>query len=359
MTKMRIIQHLYPLSDRNRNGRPQLTKNPALENYITSVEREIHRQVNRGPPRRSTDNITTLERKALSSLRKRSDIVVKPADKGSATVIMSTEDYLTRVMNHLNNSQFYEKLSEDPTERFSKEVTNYLSGMFERNVLDRNTFQFLLPKDPRTSRFYILPKIHKPGAPGRPIVSSCGAPTEGISKFIDHHLGPLVKNIPSYVKDTNDFLSKLHEIRVPPGSLLVTLDVSSLYTNIPHDEGLEACREALNTRGITDPPTDDVINLINLVLKKNNFSFNDTHYLQKHGTAMGTRMAPSYASLFMGHLEKDLLQQTEKKPSIWLRYIDDIFAIWPHGEEHLGHFIEALKSITGQLSSRPSGLASL
>ena len=55
-------------------------------------------------------------------------------------------------------------------------------------------------------------------------------------------------------------------------------------------------------------------------------------------------MAPSYANLFMGCLQKDLLQQAEKKPSIWLRYIDDIFAIWPHGEEHLRLFIEGLKS---------------
>ena len=147
---------------------------------ITSMEREIHRQVNWGPPRRSTDNTSSSERKALSSLRKRSDIVIKPADKGVATVtcIMSRDDYLTRVMSHLDNTQFYEKLAEDPTEWFSKEVTNYLSSMFERNVLDKDTFQFLLPKDVRTSRFYILPKLHKPGAPGRPIVSCCGAPTK-------------------------------------------------------------------------------------------------------------------------------------------------------------------------------------
>ena len=175
-------------------------------------------------------------------------MVIKPADKGSATVIMSKEDYLTRVMDHVGNTQFYEKLSEDPTEQFSKELKIYLTGMFERNVLDRNTFEFLLPKDPRTSLFYILPKIHKSGAPGTPIVSSCGAPRERISRFIDYYLGPLVKKIPSHVKDTNDFLSKLRAIRVTSESLLVTLDVTSLYTNIPHEEGLDACREALDTK---------------------------------------------------------------------------------------------------------------
>ena len=105
---------------------------------------------------------------------------------------MSSDDYLTRVMKHLNNTQFYEKLPDDPTEQFSEEITKYLSGMFERNVLDRGTFEFLRPKGIRTSRFYILPKLHKPGIPGGPIVSSCGAPTEEILKFVDYHLNPLV-----------------------------------------------------------------------------------------------------------------------------------------------------------------------
>ena len=84
---------------------------------------------------------------------------------------------------------------------------NYLSGMFEKNFLNRDTFEFLLPKDTQTSQFYILPKIHKSGAPDRPIVSSCGAPTKKISKFAHYHIGPLVKTFPSYIyaKDTTTF----------------------------------------------------------------------------------------------------------------------------------------------------------
>ena len=198
--------------------------------------------MDRGPPHRSNNNKTSLERKALSSLRKRSDIIIKPANKGLATVAMSKDNYLIRVMSHLNNTQFCEKLSEDPTERFSEEITSSLREMHERRVINRDTFEFLRPKKARTARFYIVPKIHKDGIPGRPIVSSCGAPTENISLFVNYYLSPLVR-IPSCIKDTNDFLLKLQDIRnLPTGSLLVTLDVTSLYTNIPHEEGLDACR---------------------------------------------------------------------------------------------------------------------
>ena len=153
--------------------------------------------------------------------------------------------------------------------------------MTERKMLDRDSLDFLRPKNARTSRFYILPKIHRMDILGRPTVLSYGALMENIPLFDDHHLSPLVKKIPSYIKDTNDFLLKLNDIQdLPLESLLVTLDVAALYTNIPHEEGLEACREALDTRDVLNPPTNDIVHLISLVLKKKNFSFNSEHYLQ-------------------------------------------------------------------------------
>ena len=77
------------------------------------------------------------------------------------------------------------------------------------------------------------PKIHKNDNPGRPVVTPVNCHTPGISKYVDYHLQPIVKDIPSYVRDTKDFLIKLNDVRhIPKESLLVTLDVQSLYTNI-------------------------------------------------------------------------------------------------------------------------------
>ena len=104
--------------------------------------------------------------------------MIKPADKGSATVIMSKDDYLTKVMSHLNVANFYEKLNDDPTECYSEEITPFLVDFNNREIIDKDAFNYLRPKQTRTSWFYILPKLHKLGIPGRPIVSSCEAPTE-------------------------------------------------------------------------------------------------------------------------------------------------------------------------------------
>jgi hypothetical protein len=55
------------------------------------------------------------------------------------------------------------------------------------------------------------------------------------------------------------------------------MDVTSLYTNIPHNDGIEACREAWDQRAVKEPPTECLVQLLTLVLKHNNFTFNGEH----------------------------------------------------------------------------------
>ena len=80
-----------------------------------------------------------------------------------------------------------------------------------------------------------------------------------------------------------------------------------LYPHIPHDEGLDAIRHALNGRENQEIPTSLIVDLAELVLKNNNFEFNGNHYLQTLGTAIGTKMVPAYANLFLDRLERTLI----------------------------------------------------
>ena len=96
----------------------------------------------------------------------------------------------------------------------------------------------------------------------------------------------------------------------------MTLDVSSLYTNIPHNEGIEACRKALNSSDHLSRfhlKTESMCDLMRMILTMNNFKFDNNYYIQLHGAAMGTRMAPAYANLFTGDLERKLLAQSPLK----------------------------------------------
>ena len=175
----------------------------------------------------------------LKTLRRRQDIVIKPADKGSAVVVLSKDDYIKEAVRQLSNENHYRKLEKDPTSSYTAEIEKVVGKMYLNRVIEKNVKDFLIPNSPRISRLYLLPKLHEPGIPGKPIVSFCGSPTENISHFVDYFLQLLTRALPSHIQDTTDFLLKLWELPVLPSeSLLVTLDDSSLYTNIPHDEGI-------------------------------------------------------------------------------------------------------------------------
>jgi hypothetical protein len=192
----------------------------------------------------------------------------------------------------------------------------------------------------------LLPKIHKPTRPppGRPIVSACGSITEKISEFVDFHIRKYVELQHSYIRDTQDFLHKILSIPVNEHTILATIDVSSLYTSIPHEEGLESLQKVLIEHNHNHPPIECLVNLARLVLTNNVFRFNETFYLQTQGTAMGTRMAPSYANLFMSVLESDFLDNQPMVPTVWYRFIDDIFLIWDHTEEDFLEFFRVLNN---------------
>ena len=103
---------------------------------------------------------------------------------------------------------------------------------------------------------------------------------------------------------------------LPENVILVTADVTSLYTNIPHEEDIESVLHYMELHANTlppDTPSPHIIGiLLETILKKNNLSFTDKHFLQLVGTAMGTKGTPPYANLFMGHHE-----ETIREAFIW------------------------------------------
>ena len=107
------------------------------------------------------------------------------------------------------------------------------------------------------------------------------------------------------------------------------MDVTSLYTNIPHEEGIASVCKAYDNFHSNNPPiqTPYLREMLTLILKENSFQFNEKNYLQIHGTAMGTKMAVAFANIFMADIETQIVSQSVVKPTVWKRYIDDIFSL--------------------------------
>ena len=93
------------------------------------------------------------------------------------------------------------------------------------------------------------------------------------------------------------------------------------------------------------PHNHYIIELLELVLTNNHFEFNGRYYHQLSGTAMGTKLAPSYANLFMTQFEEKYVYTYPLQPKLWKRFIDDIFMIWSHGMDSLLKFINHLNIV--------------
>ena len=144
----------------------------------------------------------------------------------------------------------------------------------------------------------------------------------------------LAHEVNSNIKDTNDFLKKLHSLtNLPNDIILCSVDVVGLYPNIPHNEGLSPLQKRLELRREKKVSTSRLVEFAEVVLKNNVFTFGKKTLKQLRGTAIGTKFAPPYSTLFMAELEEGILKEVELKSYLWWWYIDDIFFIWEHGEE--------------------------
>ncbi len=347
----RSIYQKLPFTEKSKWVPPEKMIPEEIKNNLASLTDKIKNV----PTLKNKFNLTRNQMGALRNFKNKTHLIIKKADKGSATVLMKRENYIREAERQLSDSKFYTKLNQPIYPQTSEKIMTILNDLKKSRLLTELQVDYLKPpSSPRPRQFYLLPKIHKdldswtiPNEmpPGRPIVSDCSSESYRVSEYIDSFLQPIATKHPSYIKDTWDFLEKLTGIVVPENALLVTLDVESLYTNIPINQGLNAVRNAFlkNSNSVTKQ-IQGILDLLELGLKNNDFQFNDQWYLQTSGTAMGKVFAPSYANIYMAQWEGEVLNKTSKKPLSYTRFLDDIFLIWPYSEEEFKDFFELMNN---------------
>ena len=106
-----------------------------------------------------------------------------------------------------------------------------------------------------------------------------------------------------YLRDDIDFLNYLPK-HFNEHALLVTFDVVSLYSNIPHDLGRKAIEfwldrhpDLIHSRF----SKEFILEGLSIILENNNFSFNESFFNQRKGCTMGAKVSPTYATLVLGY----------------------------------------------------------
>uniref|UniRef100_A0A3B3H8Z3 Uncharacterized protein n=1 Tax=Oryzias latipes TaxID=8090 RepID=A0A3B3H8Z3_ORYLA len=166
---------------------------------------------------RTQANITKEEMAAIHNLKNNREITILPADKGRTTVIMDTEQYEKQMNEMLQDRNTYEVLKRDPTEAKKRKLKTVLKQLQEEKKIDKQTYNHLIPTASIIPRIYGTPKIHKPGAPLRPIIDSMGSVTYNLSKFISSDWLLIFTLLPHRKSDELYFQTNtLHTIRIKP-----------------------------------------------------------------------------------------------------------------------------------------------
>ena len=179
-----------------------------------------------------TPNLTRGERKAISELKKDPSRMVLIADKGVVLVVLNTEDYKKKAEELLSQNT-YRALTSDPTMRLKNKMISILKSIKSEGGITEELYKRLYPTGAGSPKFYGLPKIHKPGMPLRPIVSSIGTVTYQTSKEVARILKPLVGSLPHHVKNTQDFIDNIKDIDLGQDQCMMSYDVKALFTSVP------------------------------------------------------------------------------------------------------------------------------
>ena len=283
-------------------------------------------------------------------MQKDRKIVIRECDKGAGVIILNFQDYLKACYEHLTSElipgqSYYSPVNMLEIEKTKTKINKLLEEGLNSELISKTEFDQMRPDEKGPGRFYCNFKVHKPhvfktAPPVRPITSQSGSICEKIGTFVEHHIKHIGTTHESYLQDTPDFLRTIQEINrvhtLGPNTMLVSMDAIGLYTNIPHEEGLEEMEIGLNKRVKQEVPTDFLVKMMEIILKNNIFEFHEGYYKQNIGAAMGSKPIPHYANNFMAKLDR-LIKNTKGAEALLLlkRFLDDYFLIFKGSTKQL------------------------
>ena len=300
------------------------------DNEANKARLQITRVISNQKPQ--TSNLTSDEKKALRSLRSDRSIVITKSDKGNQIVVMNRHDYDQKAEEHIQSGPYKLIPKEKQTSSLNKTkaiATRFLGKVKQK--LGKSLWFTLNPKTSSASRFYGLPKLHKPMIPLRPIVDYTTSPTYALAKYLTHILKPLEWSTEHTVKNSIQLVDKVKGLELNVDECFVSFDITALFTNVPVNESLEIIRERL----LEDPSlperttlsVDEILEATKICIESTYFKFKGDLFQQIAGLAMGSPISPIVANIFMQNYEKRMLVGFENPPRVWLRYVDDTLVV--------------------------------
>ena len=160
-------------------------------------------------------------------------------------MVMNTVDYKNKAKQLLSDENTYQRLNKDPTSKFSNKLINQLKELKKEGVWDDREYRRVYPTSAMIPRFYGLPKVRKQGAPLRPNVASRGSITYELAKLLAQIVSPLVGKNGYALKNSAEMVEELSNITLGSEDVLVSFDVTALFTKVPVDKRLDIILDRL------------------------------------------------------------------------------------------------------------------
>jgi hypothetical protein len=348
------------------------------------------------------------EEKTLNNLKKKVkeiELIINKADKGNAAVITEKCEYIKKVEQLFSDRTKFEIIDDpDPhiIQKLEKSFNENLSKIADiivkendpnyRLLVDENdkriieiktkgsisqqTYKQLRSAGAKCAVAYGTTKVHKKDYPIRPIISTIGTynyATAGyLSMILEENFNalkannstdnvnsnitwnPPKKSFKYALKDTFDFINKVSDFKFEENDFIISIDVESLFTNVPIDETIKIIKDAFfkektekvprtkknigykNIRlgdsqyegNLNGLPWEHFEYLLRNCLQESIFTFNNKLFKQIDGVSMGSRLGPIIANIFMDYFECQHMQElTKLGVKLWLRYVDDTFVV--------------------------------
>ena len=285
----------------------------------------------------------------LKNLKSDPSIKVCSFDKGNGIVILNTNDYFDKLDKIIMDKSKFKEIFINPNLahpviRNENSIRDYL----RKNVKDhisKKEFDVIYPSGSQPGKLYGLCKAHKPGHPLRPVVSMINTAEYHLAKFLDKIIKP---HIPSeyMLNSSSGFLEKLKTFCFRPSDILVSFDVVSLFTNVPLNQTIDMIADHIYKQK-SKPAFDKATfkHLMNIATS-GIFMYHDKYFRQVDGVTMGSPLGPTIANFCLAQFESNLLESchTAHKPSLYLRYVDDIFCVFRREALH-EDFLDKLNAL--------------
>ena len=296
----------------------KIVTNPRLKELM-SAEATKHRNV------KHKSIITPELKTAAKNLKSNDDLIIRKADKTSIYVLLNKNDYISKIDDILKDPAKFKKISKDPTSALKVKANKLIDSL---NAAQGDIKIPRIVGDYKPGYLYGNVKTHKQNYPLRPIISQVLTPTYQLAKTLNSIITPYMPSKYS-LKSTNEFIDLIHSNQNT--GILASLDVVSLFTNVPIDTTIDIIlKHVYNNNEKTPPkiPKEILKHMLQLCTKEAPFKApTGKMYLQIDGVTMGSPLGPTFSNFYMGDLEERTFNGSFQKPVVYARYIDDIFCL--------------------------------